>query len=139
MLILYWCSASIVADTIWTLSNPIWFRNLYVIKKIEPTVILKANDFISFNFGDLQFLDIMKYLGGAPTMDSFVKAYKASQTKSFFPYEQFDSPDKLDCTELPPFENFFSKLRNHNPLEKYFNDYQKLDYGRLDQQSALKK
>ena len=43
----------------------------------------KANDFISFKFGDVQFLDIMKILGGAKTLDSFLKAYKASETKGF--------------------------------------------------------
>ena len=107
-------------------------------KDIEPTVIKKANDFISFKFGDVQFLDIMKFLGGATTLDSFLKIYKASETKSFFPYEWFDSPDKLDYTELSSYEAFFSKLRNHNPLEKDFNDYQKLVIGGLDQKSALK-
>ena len=108
-------------------------------KDIEPTVIKKANDFISFKFEDVQFLDIMKFLGGATTLDSFLKIYKASETKSFFPYEWFDSPDKLDYTELSSKEAFFSKLRNHNPLEKDFNDYQKLVNGGLDQKSALKK
>ena len=43
-------------------------------------------------------------------MDLFLKAYKASETKGFFPYERFDSPDKLDCTELPPYDAFFSTL-----------------------------
>ena len=106
--------------------------------EIEPTVIKKANDFISFKFGDVQFLDIMKFLGGATTLDLFLNAYKASETKGFFPYEWFDSPDNLDCTKLLPYEAFFSKLRNHNPLEKDFNDYQKLVNGGFDQQSALK-
>ena len=67
-----------------------------------------------------------------------MKAYKASETKSFSPYEWFDSSDKLDCTEFPPCETFVSKLRSHNPLEKDFNDYQKMVNGGLDQQSALK-
>ena len=34
-------------------------------KKIEPSVIKKANDFVSFKFGDVQLLDIMKFLGKA--------------------------------------------------------------------------
>ena len=41
--------------------------------------------------------------------------------------------------ELPPYEAFFSKLRNHHPLEKDFNDYQKLVSGGFDQRNALKK
>ena len=54
---------------------------------IEPTVIMKANQFISFKFGDFQLLDIMNFLGGATSLDSFLKAYKTSETKRFFPYE----------------------------------------------------
>ena len=52
-------------------------------KEAEPMVIKKANDFISFKFGDIQFLDIMKFLGGATSLDSFLKAYKAGETKGF--------------------------------------------------------
>ena len=108
-------------------------------KEAEPIVIKKANDFISFKFGDIQFLDIMKFLGGATSLDSFLKAYKASETKGFFPYEWFDSPDKLESEELPPYEAFFSKLRNNNPLDKDFKDYQNLKSSGLDEQQALKK
>ena len=41
---------------------------------IEPTVIKEANQFISFKFGDFQLLDIMNFLGGAKTLDSFLKS-----------------------------------------------------------------
>ena len=54
---------------------------------IEPTVIKKANQFISFKFGYFQLLDIMNFHGGATSLDSFLKAYKSSETKGFFPYE----------------------------------------------------
>ena len=53
---------------------------------IEPTVIKKANQFVSFKFGDIQLLDIMKFLGGATSLDSFLKAYKTKETKGFFPH-----------------------------------------------------
>ena len=56
-------------------------------RDIEPTVIKKANQFISFKFGDIQPLDIMNFLGGATSLDSFLKAYKTSETKRFFPYD----------------------------------------------------
>ena len=108
-------------------------------KEQETSVIKKANDFISFKFGDVQFLDIMKFLGGATTLDSFLKAYEASETKGFFPYEWFDNPDKLDFPELPPYEAFFSKLRNNNPLDKDFIDYEKLRKSGFEEQQALKK
>ena len=69
-------------------------------KEQERSVIKKANNFISFKFGDVQFLDIMKFLGGANSLDSFLKVYKASETKRFFPIEWFDNPNKFDFPEL---------------------------------------
>ena len=50
-------------------------------KEAGPMVIKEANDFISFKYGDIQFLDIMNFLGGETSLDSFLKAYKASETK----------------------------------------------------------
>ena len=92
-------------------------------RDIEPTVIKKANHSISFKFGDIQLLNIMNFLGGATSLDSFLKAYKISETKRFSLYEWFDHPDKMQNTELPPYDAFYSKLRSCNPLEAYYTDY----------------
>ena len=43
-------------------------------RQIEPTVIKKADQFVSFKFGDVQLLDIVNFLGGATSLDSFLKA-----------------------------------------------------------------
>ena len=59
-------------------------------RQIEPTIIKKANQFVSFKFGDVQLLDIMTFLTGVTSLDSFFIAYKTEKTKSFFPYEWFD-------------------------------------------------
>ena len=40
----------------------------------ELTVFKKANQFIMFKFGDIQLLDILNLLGGATSLDSFLKA-----------------------------------------------------------------
>ena len=82
----------------------------------------------------------MKFLGGAKTLDLFLNAYKASEIKGFSLTNGLTVQTILtvqNCLHMKPF--FFSKLRNHNPLEKDFNDYQKLVNGGFDQQSALKK
>ena len=92
-------------------------------RDIEPTVIKKANQFSPFKFGDIQLLDILNFLGGGTNLDSFLKAYRTSETKGFFPYEWFDHPDKMQNTELPPYDTFFSKLRCCNPLEAEYTDY----------------
>ena len=65
-------------------------------QEIEPTVIKKANQFVSFKFGDIQILDIMNFLGAATSLYSFLKANKTKETKSFFPFECFDCPEKMN-------------------------------------------
>ena len=92
-------------------------------RDIEPTVIKKANQFVSFKFGDIQLLDIMNFIGGATSLDSFLKACKTKETKGFFLYEWFNYPEKMNNKELPPYDSFFSILRNSNPLEKDYNDF----------------
>ena len=96
-------------------------------RQTEPTVIKKANQFVSFKFGEMQLLDIMNFLGAATSLDSFLKAYKTEETKSFFPYEGFDNPDKLNNKKLPPYDSFFSKLRDINPLEKDYSNFENLN------------
>ena len=92
-------------------------------RDIEPTVIKKANQLISFKLGDIQLLDIMNFFGGGTSLDSFLKAYKTSETKGFLPYEWFDHPDKMQNTELLTYDAFYSKFRSCNPLEAEYTDY----------------
>ena len=108
------------------------------VRDIEPMVIKKANQFVSFKFGSIQLLDIMNFLGGATSLDSFLKAYKTTETKGFFPYEWFDCPKKLLNTELPAYNDFFSKLRNNNPLESDYAPYGKLIESGMTSEQAMK-
>ena len=106
---------------------------------LEPTVIEKVNQFISFKLGDIQLLDIRNFLGGAKSLHSFLKAYKTSETKRFFPYELFDHPDKMQNKELPPYDAFYSKLRSCNPLETRYTDYiNVLKSGLTTEQAVIK-
>ena len=59
----------------------------------------------------------MIFFGGATSLGSFLKANKTWDTKRFFPYEKFDHPDKMQDTELPPYDGFYSKFRNCKSLE----------------------
>ena len=87
-------------------------------RNIEPTVIKKANQYVSFKFGEVQFLHIMNFFGGATSLDSFREAYETSEAKCFFPYDWFDCPQKMHNSKLLPYEAYFSKPRNVNPVEK---------------------
>ena len=81
----------------------------------------------------------MNFLGGATSLDSFLKASKADETEGFFPYGWFDNPEKLKNKTLPPYDSFFSKLRNIIPLEKDYNDFDKLTIsGLLTEQAVCK-
>ena len=71
-------------------------------RDIQPTVIKKAKQFISFKFGDIQFLDILNFLAGATSLDSFLKAYQSEETKSYFPYEWFDGLRNLTAIIFHP-------------------------------------
>ena len=58
-----------------------------------------------------KFLDVLNYLAPGITYDKWVKTYGATLTKSWLPYEWFDSPDKLDFPGLPPYLAWYSKLK----------------------------
>ena len=108
-------------------------------RDIEPTVIKEAKQFISFKFGDIQLLDIMNFLGGAISLDSFLKAYKKSETKVFFRYEWFDQPDRRQNTERPPYGASYGKFRSCNPLKANYTDYANLlKSGLTTEQSVVK-
>ena len=104
---------------------------------IEPTVIKKGNQLLSFKFGDIQLLDIMHFPGGTTSLDSLLKAYETSETKGFFRYECFDHPNEMRNRELPPYDAFYSKLRSCNPLETEYTDYVNLLKSGLTTEQAV--
>ena len=69
----------------------------------------------------LQFLDIRSYLAPNYSYDAFIKAYKCKLEKGFFPYDYFNSYDKINNTEMPPHEAFFNKLKNKNITDEEYN------------------
>jgi hypothetical protein len=48
------------------------------------------------------------------TLSQYLKAYKCTEQKGFFPYEWMTSLDKLNVSQLPPHEAFYSTLKNEN-------------------------
>jgi len=60
---------------------------------------------------EFKFLDVINYLGPDTLYDKWVKAYGCEQTKSWFPYEWFDNPDKLDYPSLPGYTAWYSKQK----------------------------
>ena len=74
----------------------------------ETKLIKKNKQFVYFMFGDFQLLDLLNFLGGAMGLDFFMKARKTLVAKILFTYEWFDCPEKLNDTQLPPWEPFLA-------------------------------
>ena len=75
--------------------------------------------------GGFVFLDIMQYLAPGFNLDTFIKSFSSvpSDSKSYFPYEYIDSYDKLQETQLPPYDAFYSKLKQENVLDAEYQNY----------------
>jgi len=75
-------------------------KKYFVEKMAEKTkkikVAKKGNKTMFMHTEGFRFLDIINYLGPATSYDKWVKAYGRETEKSWFPYEWFDSPEKLD-------------------------------------------
>ena len=48
----------------------------------EHVAIKKANKFVTFRFGVVQLLDMLDFLRGTTSLDSFLEVYKISKMKS---------------------------------------------------------
>ena len=86
-------------------------------RDIEPTVINKTNQLLFSKMGDIQLLDKLKFLGGATSLDKFMKAHKVSETKGF------DHTDKTQNLKNFPFDAFYSELRHCNLFEPKYTAY----------------
>ena len=60
---------------------------------------------------NFRFLHIINYLAPGTSYEKWVKANECETVKSWFPYEWFDSPEKLDFQGLPKYEDWYSKLK----------------------------
>jgi hypothetical protein len=85
-----------------------------------------------------RFLDMSQFLAAGTSYDGFLKAFKCTQIKSYFPYEYLDSAEKLQDTALPPYHTFYSKLKAENTLESERNCFDKMVQNGMAVEAALK-
>ena len=53
---------------------------------------------------------MVNYLAAGTSLNSFYEAFKVQTPKGCFPYEWFDSLEKLNYKGLPPQSDFYSTL-----------------------------
>ena len=80
-------------------------------------VIKRGGSYVCIVTENLKFLDIISYLAAGTSLDGFLKAYNASIRKSYFPYEYFSTLELLESRHFPPYESFYSSLKQCNTLE----------------------
>ena len=64
------------------------------------------------------FLEICSYISPGTGQEKWVKTYGAKLSKLWFPYEWFETAEKLDFPELPPHKEWFSDLKNEMALSE---------------------
>ena len=85
----------------------------------DKVKVAKNGNKIMFIFSkNFRFLDIINYLSPGTSYEKWVKAYECKTVKSWFPYEWFDSSEKLDFKGLPDYEHWYSKLKGCYLLTK---------------------
>ena len=84
----------------------------YIVKKGNAMSVLATRK--------LTFLDVCSYIPPGYSYVKYLETYGAPQEgfKSFFPYEYVTSLDKLGDKQLPPYEAFYSSLKQSNTLEE---------------------
>ena len=85
----------------------------------------------------LKFMDILQFLAPGYNLKSFFKAFGVGEQKGFFPYDYFTHADQLDETTPPPYETFYSTIKNCNVLEEDYATFQKLINQGKSEQEAL--
>jgi hypothetical protein len=80
----------------------------------------RNNNFMCINTEALKFLVITNYMAPGFSYSQYLKAYECTEEKGFSPYEWMTSLRKLNVSQLPPHEAFYSTLKNGNlSVEEY--------------------
>ncbi|PRP72847.1 hypothetical protein PROFUN_17135, partial [Planoprotostelium fungivorum] len=92
--------------------------NITKVKYDISPPITKTNSYMKLEYGAYAFLDAHNYVPPTTNLEKFGIMWGVKDIqKELFPYEWFDSLDKLSETSLPPIECFYNKLRNTLPSE----------------------
>ena len=84
----------------------------------DVNVAKKENSYMFLSTPNFKFLDIKYYLAPGFSYDAWCRAYGCELQKLVFPYEWFDSFDKLNHIGPVKYEDFFSSLKGGITISK---------------------
>ena len=84
-------------------------------------VIKKGNAYMSISTKNLKYLDITNYLAAHTSLENFYKAFNVTTPKANFPYQYFNSLDKLHGP-FPGRDYFYSILSNSSISTKDYEE-----------------
>ena len=89
----------------------------------DVNVAKKENSYMFLSTPNFKFLDIKNYLAPGLSYDAWCRAYGCELQKLAFPYEWFDSFDKLNHKGPLKYEEFYSSLKGRITIsqEEYQN------------------
>ena len=94
-------------------------------RDIPSFTVKKNNSYLTICTPTLKFLDISHYIAPGYSYAQFLKSYHAQEKKSFFCYQYLSDPAVLEETELPPYQSFYSELKQCNVLEQEWDCWRK--------------
>ena len=111
------------------------YDNLFLITKLAKRIRIKVlpksdENYNCIDMGQTKAIDMFKFFHPL-SLDAISKTLSGKECvtlnkhglerrKGIFPYEWFDSMDKLKNTELPPKEAFYSKLKQNSITDKEY-------------------
>ncbi|XP_033729182.1 uncharacterized protein LOC117318295 isoform X1 [Pecten maximus] len=102
-------------------------KHLNLMEDKASFVVKKCNQYMCISSERFRFIDISNFLAAGSSYDQFIKAYHPGEMrKGYFCYEFLDSPEKLNYPRLPPYDSFYTELKQCNVLEEELNAYNAL-------------
>ena len=97
---------------------------IFILLEMEEVryVIKRGSRYPCVATDHFKFLEITSYFPAGVSYDSFLRPYNSTINKGYFPYEYFDTFEKLDSTEFPLYEDFYSSLKGKHTLEPHASD-----------------
>ena len=112
-----------------------------LIQRYEPNnikILTKGSTYVRIETPNFVFIDQMNYIAGKKSLDNYMYSVLGKHFKSKLPYGWLKSLSCLEETKLPPYEDWYSLLREHNILEADHDYYLYLLEEGQSEEQALK-